>query len=171
MLGLHHRHSPPAPIDAGITQSLADSRWACIHSTTAHNAPHHQPTTVHSPIQHPLPPPATTLSPSPPVPHPTTAMSAAPPAAAATAAVANKKTPSAFLQSILGRPVLVKLNSGVCYRGVLACLDGYMNVAMEQTEEWVEGELKGKYGDCFLRGNNILYISAQKRKGGGAAVR
>ena len=44
-----------------------------------------------------------------------------------------------------------------------------MNVAMEQTEEWVDGELKGKYGDCFLRGNNILYISAQKRKGGVAA--
>ena len=29
----------------------------------------------------------------------------------------------------------VKLNSGVDYRGVLACLDGYMNIAMEQTEE------------------------------------
>lgn len=87
--------------------------------------------------------------------------------AASAGTASNKKTPSTFLQSILGRPVLVKLNSGVCYRGVLACLDGYMNVAMEQTEEWVEGELKGKYGDCFLRGNNILYISAQKRKGGG----
>ena len=97
-------------------------------------------------------------------------MSAPPPSAqpvAASAVLSSKKTPSAFLSSILGRPVLVKLNSGVCYRGVLACLDGYMNVAMEQTEEWVEGELKGKYGDCFLRGNNILYISAQKRKGAG----
>ena len=29
----------------------------------------------------------------------------------------------------------MKLNSGVDYRGVLACLDGYMNIAMEQTEE------------------------------------
>lgn len=38
--------------------------------------------------------------------------------------------------------------------GVLACLDPYMNLAMEQTEEYVEGELKNKYGDCFLRGNN-----------------
>ena len=108
-------------------------------------------------------------------PLPTPPTTTAPPAATATQATPNKKTPSTFLQSILGRPVLVKLNSGVCYRGVLACLDGYMNVAMEQTEEWVEGELVGKYGDCFLRGNNILYISAQKRKGqpatGGAAVR
>ena len=29
-----------------------------------------------------------------------------------------------------------------------------MNIAMEQTEEYVDGQLKAKYGDCFLRGNN-----------------
>lgn len=36
----------------------------------------------------------------------------------------------------------------------MACLDGYMNIAMEQTEEYVNGQLKAKYGDCFIRGNN-----------------
>ena len=86
----------------------------------------------------------------------------------------NTKTPSDFLKSIKGKPVVVKLNSGVDYRGasaagracggalcslisepthsvtftcasrftlhssaaagILACLDGYMNIAMEQTE-------------------------------------
>jgi len=76
----------------------------------------------------------------------------------------KKRSPSDFLKSILGRPVRVKLNSGTEYRGVLACLDGYMNIAMEQTEEYVDGELKAKYGDCFIRGNNVLYISGQKRK-------
>jgi len=40
------------------------------------------------------------------------------------------------------------------FSGVLACLDGYMNIAMEQTEEFVDGQLKAKYGDCFIRGNN-----------------
>jgi U6 snRNA-associated Sm-like protein LSm6 len=29
-----------------------------------------------------------------------------------------------------------------------------MNIAMEQTEEYVDGQLKNRYGDCFLRGNN-----------------
>lgn len=58
----------------------------------------------------------------------------------------GKYQPSEFLKSVLGRPVVVKLNSGVDYRGVLACLDGYMNIAMEQTEEYVGGELKAKYG-------------------------
>lgn len=73
--------------------------------------------------------------------------------AAATPA-AKKRSPSDFLKSVLGRPVRVKLNSGIEYRGVLACLDGYMNIAMEQTEEYVDDQLKAKYGDCFIRGNN-----------------
>lgn len=124
-------------------------------------------------------------------------------------------SPSEFLQQLKGQPVVVKLNSGVDYRGalldcgcpavssthlqaartgtsletwfkglqahmtspgrlalghgaalgapfrqvavragILACLDGYMNIAMEQTEEYVEGQLKNRYGDCFIRGNN-----------------
>ena len=78
--------------------------------------------------------------------------------------MSKKQTPSDFLKQIIGRPVVVKLNSGVDYRGVLACLDGYMNIALEQTEEYVNGQLKNKYGDAFIRGNNVLYISIQKRR-------
>ncbi|KAL1189560.1 Sm-like protein LSM6A [Cardamine amara subsp. amara] len=74
----------------------------------------------------------------------------------------STKTPADFLKSIRGKPVVVKLNSGVDYRGNLACLDGYMNIAMEQTEEYVNGQLKNKYGDAFIRGNNVLYISTVK---------
>ena len=66
----------------------------------------------------------------------------------------STKTPADFLKSIKGQQVLVKLNSGSDYKGVLACLDGYMNIAMEQTEEYVNGQLKAKYGDAFIRGNN-----------------
>ena len=43
----------------------------------------------------------------------------------------------------------------VVFSGVLACLDGYLNMALEQSEEYgVDGLLKAKYGDCFIRGNN-----------------
>lgn len=66
----------------------------------------------------------------------------------------DEKQPSDFLKAIRGQPVLVRLSSGVDYRGVLACLDGYMNVAMEQTEEYTDGKLTNKFGDCFIRGNN-----------------
>lgn len=39
-----------------------------------------------------------------------------------------------------------------------------MNIAMEQTEEYVNGQLKNKYGDAFIRGNNgnpnLYYFSS-----------
>ncbi|CAJ0745197.1 18044_t:CDS:2 [Entrophospora sp. SA101] len=64
------------------------------------------------------------------------------------------RSPTEFLNNVIGRPVIVKLNSGVDYKGILSCLDGYMNIALEQTEEWVNGQFKNKYGDAFIRGNN-----------------
>jgi U6 snRNA-associated Sm-like protein LSm6 len=83
-------------------------------------------------------------------------------------------TPTAFLNNLIGLPVTVKLNSGVDYKGfsstsslwtfwiplttfnsgTLTCLDGYMNIALENTEEYVLGQRKAKYGDTFIRGNN-----------------
>ena len=69
-----------------------------------------------------------------------------------------KRSPSDFLKQVIGKPVMVKLHSGVTYRGVLACLDGFMNIAMEQTEEYADGQLKNKYGDCFIRGNNGMFL-------------
>ncbi|MES1916911.1 MAG: U4/U6-U5 snRNP complex subunit lsm6 [Cercozoa sp. M6MM] len=71
----------------------------------------------------------------------------------------QKKTPGDFLRSIFGKRVIVKLNNSVEYRGVLACLDSYMNVAMEECEEYVDGQLKARYGDAFIRGNNVCYVS------------
>ncbi|KAL3097592.1 hypothetical protein niasHT_025578 [Heterodera trifolii] len=75
----------------------------------------------------------------------------------------RRQTPSEFLKKIVGKPVVVKLNSGADYRGILSCLDGFMNIALEQTEEYHGGQLKAKYGDAFIRGNNVLYISTQKQ--------
>lgn len=37
-----------------------------------------------------------------------------------------------------------------------------MNIAMEQTEEYEHDQLKAKYGDCFIRGNNVLLISPRR---------
>lgn len=38
--------------------------------------------------------------------------------------------------------------------GELQSVDGYMNIALEQTKEYVEGKLRRNYGDAFVRGNN-----------------
>lgn len=69
------------------------------------------------------------------------------------------RTPSDFLRAVVGRSVIVKLNNDTEYRGILGCLDGYMNIVMEQAEEYRHGELQRKDGDAFIRGNNVLYIS------------
>ncbi|CZR50733.1 U6 snRNA-associated Sm-like protein LSm6 [Phialocephala subalpina] len=70
------------------------------------------------------------------------------------------KDPSGFLSQIIGSSVTVKLNSGVVYRGELQSIDGYMNLALEKCEEHIDGVKKRIYGDAFVRGNNVMYISA-----------
>ena len=75
-------------------------------------------------------------------------------AAAPAPAAIEKRAPGDFVRSLVGRPVGVRLSDGTEYRGILVCLDGFMNVAMEQAEEYSEGSLKNKLGDCFIRGNN-----------------
>ncbi|KAH7626394.1 hypothetical protein B0T09DRAFT_386625 [Sordaria sp. MPI-SDFR-AT-0083] len=81
------------------------------------------------------------------------------------------KDPSGFLSEIIGNPVTVKLNSGVVYKGRLGwgalggtgelqSVDGYMNIALEKTEEYINGVKRRSYGDAFVRGNNVMYISA-----------
>ncbi|KAF8178759.1 Sm-like ribonucleoprotein [Pholiota molesta] len=91
-------------------------------------------------------------------------------------------SPTDFLKGVVGKRVIVRLTSGVDYKGtyfsplrsscaesrmdgwmdagVLSCLDGFMNIALEQTEEHVNGVITNRYGDSFIRGNNVLYISA-----------
>lgn len=82
----------------------------------------------------------------------------------ATVTQTKRQNPSDFLKQITGRSVVVKLNNGSDYRGILRCLDGYMNIVLESTEEYINGEFKRRYGEAFIRGNNVFYISTQKRK-------
>ncbi|KAF7798201.1 hypothetical protein EIP86_009418 [Pleurotus ostreatoroseus] len=92
-------------------------------------------------------------SPSPPAPPVESSPPPPPPAAVS-------GSPTDFLKGVVGKRVVVRLTSGVDYQGILSCLDGYMNIALEQTEEHVNGAVTNRYGDAFIRGNNVLYISA-----------
>ena len=38
--------------------------------------------------------------------------------------------------------------------GELQSVDGYMNIALEKTAEYVNGVKRREYGDTFVRGNN-----------------
>jgi len=83
-----------------------------------------------------------------------------PPAPPPPPAQGTSGSPTDFLKAVVGKKVVVRLVSGVDYQGVLTCLDGYMNIALEQTEEHVNGNVTNRYGEAFIRGNNVLYISA-----------
>lgn len=57
-------------------------------------------------------------------------------------------------------------------RGELSSVDGYMNIALEKTVEYVGGQVRNKYGDVFIRGNNGefgLRVKGgwERREGGG----
>ncbi|KAM0150234.1 hypothetical protein ACHAPC_009381 [Botrytis cinerea] len=72
------------------------------------------------------------------------------------------KDPSSFLSEIIGSKVIVKLNNSLVFKGELQSVDGYMNIALEKCEEWVHGKKKTVHGDAFVRGNNVMYISADE---------
>lgn len=44
--------------------------------------------------------------------------------------------------------------------GELQSVDGYMNIALEKTQEFVNGVKRREYGDAFVRGNNGKLIPA-----------
>ncbi|CAH2354411.1 U6 snRNA-associated Sm-like protein LSm6 [[Candida] railenensis] len=75
--------------------------------------------------------------------------------AIANKSAATKTDPSKFLSDIIGSSVSVKLHNGVEYVGNLQSIDGYMNIVLDETKEYVRGQPSNRsYGDVFIRGNN-----------------
>mmetsp|Transcript_10495 Transcript_10495/g.15760 ORF Transcript_10495/g.15760 Transcript_10495/m.15760 type:complete len:108 (+) Transcript_10495:56-379(+) len=66
--------------------------------------------------------------------------------------------PKPFLNSLTGKPVLVKLKWGHEYRGYLKSVDSYMNLQLSSAEEFADGEFSEPLGDLLIRCNNVLYI-------------
>ncbi|ODQ78952.1 hypothetical protein BABINDRAFT_13976 [Babjeviella inositovora NRRL Y-12698] len=68
-----------------------------------------------------------------------------------------------FLSGITNSAVVVKLHSGITYKGTLQSIDGYMNIVLEgrDVQECVGKDSKvvnSFKNDVFIRGNNVLYI-------------
>uniref|UniRef100_T1IMT0 Sm protein F n=1 Tax=Strigamia maritima TaxID=126957 RepID=T1IMT0_STRMM len=66
--------------------------------------------------------------------------------------------PKPFLNSLTGKPVMIKLKWGMEYKGYLVSVDGYMNLQLANTEEYHEGTCTGNLGEVLIRCNNVLYI-------------
>ena len=66
--------------------------------------------------------------------------------------------PKPFLNELTGKAVIVKLKWGMEYKGTLVSFDGYMNIQLADTEEWVGDVCRGKIGETLIRCNNVLYV-------------
>jgi len=73
--------------------------------------------------------------------------------------------PKPFLNSLTGKPVIVKLKWGMEYKGFLVSVDGYMNLQLANTEEYIDGACTGNLGEVLIRCNNILYIRGVDEEG------
>jgi small nuclear ribonucleoprotein F len=68
--------------------------------------------------------------------------------------------PKPFLADLTGKQVLVKLKWGMEYKGTLSSSDSYMNLLLDQTEEFINGQFAGFLGQVLIRCNNVLYMKA-----------
>lgn len=59
--------------------------------------------------------------------------------------------PKPFLNSLTGKPVMVKLKWGHEYKGFLVSTDGYMNLQLASTEEFIDGTCTGNLGEVLIR--------------------
>lgn len=66
--------------------------------------------------------------------------------------------PIPFLHECTGKTVSVKLKWGQEYKGRLVSVDSYMNFLLDDTQEYVDGQLTGGLGEVMIRCNNVLYI-------------
>merc|ERR1711937_137995 len=66
--------------------------------------------------------------------------------------------PKPFLNGLTGKPVMVKLKWGMEYKGYLVSVDGYMNLQLANSEEYIDGTFTGNLGEILIRCNNVLYV-------------
>lgn len=74
------------------------------------------------------------------------------------------RKPLNTLMKNINKNIIVKLKNGVEYKGRMVRCDTYMNIILDGASEFWESNCIANYGDVFIRGNNILYISIDSDK-------
>jgi len=69
------------------------------------------------------------------------------------------KRPLSLLTRSINNYIIVKLKSNLEYRGRLVQCDNYMNLILNDATEYNEGQRVAEYGNIFIRGNNIIFVS------------
>lgn len=70
----------------------------------------------------------------------------------------TERNPLKTLQRSVNNKILVRLKTGHEYVGRLIETDAYMNLVLSEAEELEDGESIARFGEIFIRGNNILFI-------------
>ena len=70
----------------------------------------------------------------------------------------TEKMPIKALEQQLDGIVSIKLKDQRIFRGRLTRCDMYMNLTLADAEELENEEIRAKYGQILIRGNNILWI-------------
>ena len=63
------------------------------------------------------------------------------------------------LQRSVNKNVMVRLKNDIEYRGKMTNVDAYMNVILDDAEEFADGSLSANFGKVVIRGNNVLFIN------------
>ena len=69
-----------------------------------------------------------------------------------------ERQPIKLLSKALNNLILVKLKNKKEFVGRLTEMDVYMNIVLSNAEEIEDNKPVARYGEIFIRGNNILYI-------------
>ena len=62
------------------------------------------------------------------------------------------------LCKVIGKYIVIRLKDNVKYKGKLQSFDQYMNCHLSDAIEIIEDEEVSRYGNIFVRGNNILLV-------------
>lgn len=73
-------------------------------------------------------------------------------------AAMSQNMPIKALEAVLNDVISIKLKDQRIFRGRLTRCDMYMNLTLSDAEELENNEIRAKYGELLLRGNNILWI-------------
>ena len=65
------------------------------------------------------------------------------------------------LNEARNKRVIIELKNGKQYVGKLKAFDIHINCVIDDAEERINGELKRKVGNVFIRGDTIVLISSE----------
>ncbi len=69
-----------------------------------------------------------------------------------------ERNPLKVLSNSVNGKIMLRLKDGTEYKGRLLRIDSYMNMTLQEAVEYLDGQAVSRYGEIFVRGNNILFI-------------